>query len=100
MPPVSRRCLLTSLPALGLSSITYARLIEPIWLELTFRRCQIASLKSPVNLVHLSDFHASDVVPNSLIEDAVARSTELNPDLICVTGSRRLSQLDSIQPGM
>src|SRR5688500_12290423 len=86
MPFVSRRLLLTSLPALGITSLAYARLIEPTWLELTYRTCKIASLKSPVNLVHLSDLHASDVVPNSLIEDAVQRSVDLHPDVICVTG--------------
>ena len=46
----------------------------------------MAKLEAPVDLVHLSDLHASEVVPNALIEDAIARATELNPDLICVTG--------------
>lgn len=83
---VSRRVFLTSLPALGITSLAYARLIEPTWLELTYRTCRIAKVKSPVDLVHLSDLHASDVVPNSLIEDAVGRSVDLRPDVICVTG--------------
>src|SRR5688572_25510189 len=86
MSVFSRRRLLTALPALGVSGLAYARLIEPTWLEVTHRTCHIRNLKSPINVVHLSDLHASDVVPNALIEDAIARTTELSPDLICVTG--------------
>jgi len=39
-----------------------------------------------VRILHLSDFHASPVVPFSLIENAVALGLEAKPDVICLTG--------------
>jgi predicted MPP superfamily phosphohydrolase len=69
-----------------MSGLAYARLMEPTWLEVTHRSCKIGKLRAPIDLVHLSDLHASEVVPNALIERAVARATDLSPDLICVTG--------------
>ena len=86
MSLLSRRRLFTALPGLGISGLAYARLIEPTWLEVTYRTCPMRNLKAAINLVHLSDLHASDVVPTAFIEDAVAKATDLNPDLICVTG--------------
>lgn len=43
-------------------------------------------LKRPVRLIHLSDLHASDVVPDSLIEDAIEMAVVAKPDAIAVTG--------------
>ena len=87
MPSVSRRrLLLGSVPFLGLSSLAYARLIEPSWLETTRRSCAVPRLRAPVDVVHLSDLHASEIVPKALIEEALEQAAALTPDLICITG--------------
>lgn len=43
-------------------------------------------LRSPIRILHLSDFHASRLVPFRLIEKAIAMGLASRPDLICVTG--------------
>src|SRR5258707_14242711 len=81
---ISRRKFLV-LPILGASGAAYARLVEPTWLELTYRECAIPNLVRPVTLIHLSDFHASDAVPKSHIERAIDMAAGATPDLICIT---------------
>src|SRR6266700_769771 len=81
----SRRAFLF-LPVLGGAGAAYARFVESDWLEFTRRECRIPNLARPIELVHLSDLHASDVVPNSLIERAIDIAISANPDLICITG--------------
>ena len=39
-----------------------------------------------VRILHLSDFHASAMVPFSLIEKAIDLGLAMRPDLICLTG--------------
>jgi predicted MPP superfamily phosphohydrolase len=85
MPSFSRRGFLL-LPVLGASSAAYAKTVEPGWLEFTQRECFIQNLAQPIDLVHLSDLHASEVVPNSLIERAVETAIEVRPDFVCITG--------------
>jgi predicted MPP superfamily phosphohydrolase len=82
---ISRRSFLT-MAALAAPNAAYARLVEPGWLELTQRECCIPDLARPVNLVHLSDFHASHDVPQQLIERAIEMALQTRPDVICVTG--------------
>src|SRR5262249_19925526 len=82
---ISRRRFLF-LPVLGASGVAYARLVEPTWLELTQRECAIPTLVRPITLIHLSDFHASNVVPKSHIERAIEMAVGASPDLICITG--------------
>jgi predicted MPP superfamily phosphohydrolase len=43
-------------------------------------------LAQPVKVLHLSDLHASDVVPLAFIEKAVRMGLELKPDLVLLTG--------------
>src|SRR5687768_2614919 len=86
MTSISRRLFLTSFPASAVGPIAYARLIEPRWLQLSTRTCPLPTLKAPVDLVHLSDLHASDVVPKTLIEHALVQAAAIGPDLICITG--------------
>ena len=86
MTSISRRALLTSIPAIGVCSAAYGRLIEPAWLEVTRRTCALPHLRRPVTIAHLSDLHASRVVPPSVIENAIAACLGLNPDLFCLTG--------------
>ncbi len=66
----------------------YAFGVEPNWLERTTVRVKLPcnSLTSGVRVLHLSDFHASPVVPFSLIENSVQLGLEAKPDVICLTG--------------
>jgi uncharacterized protein len=82
---ISRRAFLIY-PVLGGATAAYARFIEPGLLEFTRRECAIPNLAKPVELAHISDLHASDVVPKSLIERAIDMAIDANPDLICITG--------------
>lgn len=66
----------------------YAFGMEPSWLERTVTRIKLPckKLTRGVRILHLSDFHASPVVPFSLIENAVELGLEAKPDIICLTG--------------
>jgi predicted MPP superfamily phosphohydrolase len=66
----------------------YAFGVEPNWLERTFHRVKLPckNLSSGVRILHLSDLHASSVVPFSLIEKSVELGLESKPDVICLTG--------------
>jgi len=84
---VTRRKLLSFIPAAGCAPL-YAFGVEPGWLERTVTQVKLPAknLTSGVRILHLSDFHASSVVPFSLIENAVALGLEAKPDIICLTG--------------
>lgn len=66
----------------------YAFGLEPNWLERTLVKVKLPrkALTSGVRILHLSDFHASAVVPFSLIESSVELGLEAQPDVICLTG--------------
>jgi uncharacterized protein len=66
----------------------YAFGVEPNWLERTTIQVKLRykSLTSGVRILHLSDFHASPVVPFSLIENSVELGLQAKPDVICLTG--------------
>ena len=68
--------------------MSYPCYCEPRWLEKTERRVHLtrARLDSPVRLLHLSDLHASFIVPQSLIQHAITLGLHEQPDLICITG--------------
>jgi len=85
MESSSRRKFLAA-PLLGFTTSAYARYVEPTWIERTDRECVLSNLTRPVALVHLSDFHASEVVPMSHIERAIDMAIDASPDLICMTG--------------
>src|SRR6476646_8118282 len=78
--------------ALGLGLPTggaaYARFGEPQWLKFHQTDCKLFATpqREPIRLLHLSDLHASSVVPNSLIERAIHLGLAAKPDLICLTG--------------
>jgi predicted MPP superfamily phosphohydrolase len=46
----------------------------------------IPKLRGHVRILHLSDLHASSVVPLSLLSAAIDRGIQARPDLICLTG--------------
>ena len=49
-------------------------------------RSAVASCRSDVRILHLSDLHASETVPFSLIERAISLGLEGRPDLAFLTG--------------
>lgn len=57
-------------------------------IQLSRRECRLAGLRPPrpIRLLHLSDLHASPVVPDILIEQAIDQAVALKPDLFCLTG--------------
>lgn len=75
------------LPAAGYAPL-YAFGVEPQWLERTFTQVKLPckGLTRGVRILQLSDFHASDVVPFSLIESSVDQGLQAKPDVICLTG--------------
>src|SRR5258706_3097344 len=83
-----RSLLLGAVGVASTSAISYPCYCEPRWLETTERRVRFsrAPLRSPVRLLHLSDLHASFVVPLSLIQNAITLGLDPAPDLICLTG--------------
>src|SRR6202049_2048138 len=84
---LTRRKFLPPPPLIGPPPV-YAFGVEPKWLERTFHQIRLPQrdLGSDVRILHLSDFHASPVVPFSLIEKAVEYGLAVQPDLICLTG--------------
>ncbi|HVU16662.1 MAG TPA: phosphodiesterase YaeI [Candidatus Didemnitutus sp.] len=83
---ISRRTFLGSLVAAGATS-GYARLIEPQWLDITTRRIPIGRTAGPpLRVLHLSDLHASDVVPLPQIAHAISLGLQQKPDVVFLTG--------------
>jgi predicted MPP superfamily phosphohydrolase len=69
--------------------VTYARHVEPTWLELTQHHVTVADLPPEFDgfrVVHLTDLHASHSVPTSLLVEAIELANSQQPDLIAVTG--------------
>jgi predicted MPP superfamily phosphohydrolase len=66
----------------------YAFGVEPNWLEQTYHQIRLPhrNLTTGVRILHLSDFHASTVVPFSLIAKAIDDGLSMKPDVICLTG--------------
>lgn len=83
---LSRRTFLVSSLAGIVAVPGYSRFLEPEWLDVTEKRVPIAKIKSDIRILHLSDFHASDTVPFSLIERSIELGLERRPDLACLTG--------------
>lgn len=85
---MTRRKLLASLFSTTVAAGAYPFGIEPRWLERTEQRVILrrSNFASPIRLAHLSDLHASFIVPMSLIDKAATLAIESQPDVICVTG--------------
>jgi len=83
---LTRRNFLFSLSLVGASPI-YAFGIEPNWLEQSQVHVRLPRRNlGGVRILHLSDFHASAMVPFSLIEKAIDYGLAMRPDVICLTG--------------
>lgn len=84
---MNRRVFLFGLPTAALSAYGYAFHLEPGWLEVTHKSVSTGGkLARPIRILHLSDLHASGIVPLSLIDEAFRLGMEQKPDLVCLTG--------------
>lgn len=88
---ISRRTFVKGLGGLGIAAGTgfgYLRWGEPGWFETTETRIETgrSDPSRPTRILHLSDLHASDVVPLEMIARAVAMGVALNPDVVVLTG--------------
>jgi uncharacterized protein len=78
----------------GLGMLGYMHYLEPGWLQEHHEAVPLArpavggaaGAGGPVRLLHLSDFHLSEVVPLAFIEAAITQGLAWKPDLICYTG--------------
>lgn len=80
-----------------LGGAAYAHEIEPGWLEV--HRVDVllgaTEKREPVRILHLSDLHASPVVPLEFIAKAVALGLAQRPDVIALTGDYFTRGLDN-----
>lgn len=83
----SRRKFLVGALAGIAGGVGYAKFVEPRWLAVRREEVRLNKwIGDPIRLLHLSDFHASEVVSLDYIQSAVKRGLKLKPDLICLTG--------------
>lgn len=64
----------------------YGGLLEPRWLDRSLTVCRLPHLSKRVRILHLSDLHASAVVPQTVIEEAIRLGLDTKPDLVVATG--------------
>jgi predicted MPP superfamily phosphohydrolase len=88
---ISRRKFLLGLSRmsiLGVGGLAYSRYVEPPWFKIDHEKLNPGILKNKGRLIilHLSDFHASESVPYSHIDEAVSLGLKQKPDIICLTG--------------
>jgi len=96
---VKRRVFLFGLPTAALSAFGYARFFEPRWLEETQKTVVTGRrLRRPLRIAHLSDLHASDLIPLSYLEHTFRRTLALRPDVICLTGDYVTRDTDFDRP--
>ncbi len=83
---INRRAFI-SCSLVGLAAVpAYAKFVESGWLELTRNEIPVAGLERPIRVLHLSDLHAGDHTPFSVVASAVAMGLGEHPDLVCLTG--------------
>jgi len=97
---IRRRHFLLSLlgtGACGVLGTSYIRFFEPGWFEVNYEKLNphIFQSKTPLKILHLSDFHASHVVPYRLIEKAIDTGLTQSPDFICITGDFISAKIDN-----
>src|SRR5262245_20667048 len=72
-----------------LAHFTYARRVEPTWLELNRHDLSLADLPSAFNgfrIVQMSDFHGGKGVTSVYLEEAVALAQAQRGDITVLTG--------------
>jgi len=68
---------------------SYARHVEPIWLERTETHIGVADWPAAfgeLRIVQLSDLHCGNQIPASYFEEVLTATREATPDLIALTG--------------
>jgi len=85
---VTRRRVLGFLAAGTAAAIAYPFYCDPRWLDVTRHSVLLHGKKlgDAVRVLHLSDLHASLVVPMDMIDHAVTAAIAQKPDVICLTG--------------
>ena len=88
---VTRRHFLQGVLGTGASAaanFSYMKWGEADWFETTVTPCVTGrtSADNPLRVLHLSDLHASDLVPLAMIARAVTLGVETRPDVILLTG--------------
>jgi uncharacterized protein len=100
MKPTSAHLLLSA--ALGASALAaYAFLIEPRWVEVTRTRIHLRDLPAPLEglrIALLTDLHAGEGTPLSLIRRASRLAMRERPDLIAITGDLAADDAPDFQP--
>jgi predicted MPP superfamily phosphohydrolase len=83
-----RKWSLTGLACLAFVALFFWMRREAQWLEMRRERLELAAWQGgkPLRILHLSDLHASDAVPWSLLEQAAGLGLAERPDLILLTG--------------
>ena len=73
----------------GWARLTYARHVEPTWLEVNKHDIPIAGLPDAfagLRIVQMTDFHCSKHVTATYLQEAVDLTHQQNPDVIVLTG--------------
>lgn len=85
---VNRRHFLLAATGFTGTAAAYSCYWEPRWFELSTPAVRVPHLVAgtAIRILHLSDLHASSVVPLSLIDYAISLGLAAKPDLICLTG--------------
>lgn len=89
---ITRRTFVAGLSGLGglgaAAGWGYMRWGEADWFEQTLTICQTGRTfpARPLRVLHLSDLHASDVVPLEMLQRAVALGVGMQPELVVLTG--------------
>ncbi|MCC6954975.1 MAG: phosphodiesterase YaeI [Deltaproteobacteria bacterium] len=93
-PParLTRRAFLATVAA-GAFTGAWAHAVEPMLLGVSYDSLPILTGSTPIRLAHLSDFHAWQATPLTLIENAAEQTARLRPDLIVITGDFITRQL-------
>lgn len=47
---------------------------------------KMKNIKKPISIVHLSDLHVGKIIRKNFVEDVVAKTNALNPDIVVITG--------------
>jgi predicted MPP superfamily phosphohydrolase len=84
---MKRRQFLLGGMVLAGAGLAYGFGAEPRWLETRIAQVPLPRpLRSPVRILHLSDFHRSSLVALSFLERAVRMGLDQGPEMICLTG--------------
>lgn len=95
---MSRRRFFGGVSIAGASLFGYAHYFEAERIETNHVSVPVlGGGRSPFKLLHLSDLHASGVVPLSYIDSALQLALSFQPDVICLTGDFITTQFDAAQ---